>query len=41
MPFSHCTEMGLGQVQEVGPELMGLNILCRIIHIGLRQGQEP
>ena len=39
MAYSHC--MGPGQVQGVGPGLMGPNVLCRNVHTGPGQGQEP
>ena len=41
MAYSRCTGMGTGQVQVMGPELMGSNILYRNVHTGLRLGQEP
>ena len=41
MAYSHCTEIGLRQVQGMGSGAMSSNILYRNVHIGLRQGKEP
>ena len=38
--LSHCTGPEPGQVQGMGPELMGPNILYRNVHSGPRLGQE-
>ena len=40
MPCSHSIGPRPGQEQETRLELMGPNILSRIVQIGLRQGQE-
>ena len=41
MAYSHCTGMGPGQVQRMGPGAMSPNILYRNAHTDLRQGKEP
>ena len=40
MGYSHCTGLGLGQVQGTGKGLMDPNTLCRNVHTGQRQGKE-
>ena len=41
MAYSHCTGMGPGQVQGMGPGKMGINMMYRNVHNGPRQGKEP
>ena len=43
MTYSHCTGPGPGpgQIQEMGKELMGSNILYRSVHTGMTLGHEP
>ena len=41
MAYSHCTGVELGQVEKMGPVRMGLDLLYRNVHTGLRQGKEP